>query len=215
MAERSRGVVVVDYGLGNLFSVCRALESCGGVPVISSDTGVILAADRVLLPGVGAFGDGIAGLRERGLVEPLQAFAKAGRPLLGVCLGMQLLLSVGEEFGEHEGLGLVPGRVVKLEPRTADGRALKLPHIGWNSLRPEGSGWTKSPLEGLAPDATVYFVHSYAPRPDDPAHALASCEYGTARFCAAVRRDNLSGCQFHPEKSGPVGLAILSNFLRQ
>lgn len=213
MSVPARRVVVVDYGLGNLFSVCRALESAGGAPEVSADPKTILAADRVLLPGVGAFGDGISGLRERGLVEPLREFVKTGRPLLGVCLGMQLLMSAGEEFGEHEGLGLVPGRVTKLVPVSADGRTLKLPHIGWNTLRPEGAGWAGTPLEGLAPDSPVYFVHSYAPRPEDPEHALASCEYGTTRFCAAVRRDNLSGCQFHPEKSGSVGLAILARFL--
>lgn len=215
MAEAARTVVVVDYGLGNLFSVCRALERAGGAPEISSDPARILAAGRVLLPGVGAFGDGAAGLRERGLVEPLREFARTGRPMLGVCLGMQLLLSVGEEFGTHEGLGLIPGRVTKLEPKAADGGALKLPHIGWNVLRPEGAGWAGTPLAGLASDAPVYFVHSYAPRPDDPAHVLASCGYGSDRFCAAVRRENLTGCQFHPEKSGPTGLGILSSFLRQ
>jgi glutamine amidotransferase len=215
MAEASRSVVVVDYDLGNLFSVCRALENVGGAPTVSGDPDQILGAERVLLPGVGAFANGMNGLRERGLIEPLKHFAKTGRPLLGVCLGMQLLLSVGEEFGEYEGIGLIPGRVKKLEPHDAAGQALKLPHIGWNSLRPEGDGWARTPLEGLAPDSPVYFVHSYAPQPERPGDALASCEYGATRFCAAVRRDNVSGCQFHPEKSGPAGLAILARFLKQ
>ena len=215
MAEPSRPVVVVDYGLGNLFSVGRALAAAGGTPSLTSDPDAILRAERLVLPGVGAFGDGMRGLRERGLVEPLRAYAGTGRPLIGLCLGMQLLLTSGDEFGLHEGLGLIPGRVTLLAPKGDDGRPLKMPHIGWNELSPGPGGWGGSPLEDLAPRSQVYFVHSYAPRPDDEAHALAYCDYGNARFCAAVRRGSLSGCQFHPEKSGPNGLAILSRFLRQ
>jgi glutamine amidotransferase len=127
---------------------------------------------------------------------------------------MQLLMSVGEEFGEHPGLGLIPGRVVKLTPTAPDGRALKLPHIGWNRINPGPSGWAGTTLSDLKAGTAVYFVHSYAPQPQDPAHVMATCEYGTTRFCSAVRRENLSGCQFHPEKSGPTGLLILSRFLR-
>ena len=214
MAERSRRVVVVDYGLGNLFSVCRALAAVGGEPTLSSDPDEVFAAERLVLPGVGAFGDGMKGLQERGLADPIKRFAVAGRPLIGLCLGMQLLFSSGDEFGRNEGLGLIPGQVSLLRPRDRAGRVLKLPHIGWNALVPGEAGWSGSPLADLSPGAQVYFVHSYAPEPTNPAHALAYFEYGTSRFCAAVRRDNFSGCQFHPEKSGPNGLTILSSFLR-
>jgi glutamine amidotransferase len=215
MAEASRPVVVVDYGLGNLFSVSRALAAAGGTPTLTSDPDALLSAERLVLPGVGSFGDGINGLRERGLIEPLRSYARTGRPLIGLCLGMQLLLTSGDEFGLNEGLGLIPGRVTLLAPQGQDGRPLKMPHIGWSELVPGDAGWKGGPLEDLAPRSQVYFVHSYAPQPDDQAHALAYCDYGTTRFCAAVRRDNLSGCQFHPEKSGPYGLMILSRFLRQ
>lgn len=214
MAERSRPVVVVDYGLGNLFSVGRALTAAGGSPTLSSDAKAIMAAERLVLPGVGAFGDGIKGLRDRGLVEPLKEYARTGRPLIGLCLGMQLLLTSGDEFGRHEGLDLIPGRVTLLAPTGDDGKPLKMPHIGWSELVPGPAGWNGSPFQDLPPRPQVYFVHSFAPRPDDAAHALAYCSYGSERFCAAVRRDNLSGCQFHPEKSGPNGLAILARFLR-
>lgn len=214
MAEPARRVVVVDYGLGNLFSVSRALEACGGAPELASDPDAVLAAERIVLPGVGAFGDGMDGLRRRGLVEPLREFARSGRPLIGLCLGMQLLLTRGEEFGSHEGLGLVPGTVSRLEPVAEDGARLKVPHVGWNALSPNSGGWEGSVLSDLSPGARVYFVHSYAPVTDDPRHALAICRYGRSAFAAVVRRDNLSGCQFHPEKSGPAGLAILSRFLR-
>lgn len=200
----SRPVLVVDYGLGNLFSVSRALAAAGGLPRVSSDADEIRAAERLVLPGVGAFGDGMGGLRERGLVEPLREYAKAGRPLLGLCLGLQLFLERGTEFGEHEGLGLIPGAVEKVEAPA------KLPHIGWNAL--EGR-WDGSILAGLPQGAQVYFVHSYAPVPARAADSLATCDYAGTRIHVALRKDNVTGCQFHPEKSGPVGLRILSRFL--
>ena len=210
----SHKVTVVDYGIGNLYSVRRALESCGADVSLSSDPGEIVGADRLVLPGVGAFADGMAGLRERGLIEPIQNVAAAGRPLLGICLGMQMFASASEEFGSHEGLDIIPGRVVPVSAVSIDGRVLKIPNIGWRELNPaSGFDWSGSLLSTMQAGQAVYLVHSFHLVPTDPAHVLATCLYGGHRVTAAVGRDNVIGCQFHPEKSGPVGLAILERFV--
>jgi glutamine amidotransferase len=209
-------VTVIDYGIGNLFSVRRALEHCGATVTLSQGAAEIEAAPRLVLPGVGAFADGMAGLRERGLIEPIRRYAASGRPLLGICLGMQMLASRSEEFGPCEGLGLVPGRVLPISHRTVAGAVQKIPHIGWTPLLlpRTGSGWQDSLLE-CTPDGTaVYLVHSFAVVPDDDNDRLADCDYGGHRLCAALRRSNVFGTQFHPEKSGPAGLAMLSRFLQ-
>lgn len=208
-------VVITDYGVGNLLSAQRAFEAVGARPVLSADPDALRHADRLVLPGVGAFGSGMEELKARGLVEALRDFARSGRPFLGICLGMQLMLETSEEFGSHDGLGLVPGRVVAVPPAGADGRPHRIPHIGWNALRPAaGRSWEGSILAGLEPDAaSVYFVHSFMAVPDDPAWRLADTDYDGIAVCAAVSRDALHGCQFHPEKSGPAGLRILANFM--
>jgi glutamine amidotransferase len=211
-------VTIVDYGVGNLLSVSRAFEHLGAAVTVSSDPAAIAAAERLVLPGVGAFGAGMAELTQRGLVEPVQAFAASGRPFLGICLGMQMMLSeseeFSEEFGTHRGLGLIPGKVVELSRTTPAGESRKIPHIGWSALAPAHDGaWAGTALEVVEPGRFVYFVHSFMAQPDDPAHLLAQCLYGGAPVVAAVGRDNLLGCQFHPEKSGTVGLAILARFL--
>lgn len=209
MSPKTPSLAVVDYGLGNLHSLARALRHVGVEDfIVTSDTAIVAAADRTILPGVGAFGDGMAGLRERGLDEAVRVFARSGKPLLGICLGMQLLLDEGAEFGVHTGLGIVPGRSVAF-PR-ADGEAFKVPHVGWNSL--SGEGWSDTPLDGLPQGAQVYFVHGFVAQPADARHILAVAHYGGAPFCAALRRDNVFGCQFHPEKSADPGLRILANF---
>lgn len=209
-------VTVIDYGIGNLFSVSRALEHCGAQVRLSGDVSDIVAATHLVLPGVGAFADGMQGLRERGLVEPLRRYAASGRPLLGICLGMQMLASVSEEFGQHEGLGLVPGRVVPVRSTDVEGRALKIPHIGWSGLDPARDGaWEGTPLAGTPAGSAVYLVHSFHMVPDDPADLLAECRYGGRGVTAAIRRGAVFGCQFHPEKSGPVGLDILKAFVAQ
>lgn len=208
-------VTVIDYGIGNLFSVGRALEHCGAEVTLTSDPALIERAPRLVLPGVGAFADGMQGLRDRGLVEPIRRYAASGRPLLGICLGMQMLATASDEFGEHEGLGLIPGRVVPVPCVTTTGARQKIPHIGWNSLvAPEATSWTDTLLSETAEGTAVYLVHSYAVTPSDPAHRLAECIYGGHRISAAVRRGRIVGCQFHPEKSGPAGLQMLSAFLR-
>jgi len=207
-------VTVIDYGIGNLYSVSRALERCGGEVTVTADSVQIEAASRLVLPGVGAFADGMRGLRECGLVEPIKRYAASGRPLLGICLGMQMLAGVSEEFGRHEGLDLIPGRVVPVPQTTTDGQAQKIPHIGWNDLvAPRGADWSDSLLRGTPQGTAVYLVHSYFVIPDDPRHSLAHCIYGGHRIAAAIRRGRVVGCQFHPEKSGEAGLAMLAQFL--
>ncbi|MFA6316459.1 MAG: imidazole glycerol phosphate synthase subunit HisH [Elusimicrobiota bacterium] len=216
---KKKPVVIVDYGLGNLFSIARALGSLGAEAVLSSDPKVVSRAERLILPGVGSFGDGMKGLADNGLIEPIREYGRSGRPMLGICLGMQLLMDEGAEFGFHRGLGLVPGRAVAL-PR-AGGRAggckVKVPHVGWNRVRP-GRGrtrrsWKGTVLDRLGPDPYFYFTHSYVVVPEDRERALADTDYGGAAFCSVVRSGSVSGCQFHPEKSGGPGLRVLRNFL--
>jgi glutamine amidotransferase len=208
-------VTVIDYGIGNLFSVQRALEHCGASVQLSSNPDEIVRAERLVLPGVGAFADGMRGLRERNLIDPILQFAATQRPLLGICLGMQMLASMSLEFGEHAGLGLVPGRVVPVPNRTTEGMPQKTPHIGWSELAPAPSrtSWDGTALAGTRPGAAVYLVHSFHLQPDDAADALADCIYGGHRITAGVQRDSMIGCQFHPEKSGAIGLGILNRFL--
>lgn len=212
---KSPKIVVIDYGLGNLFSVRRALEICGAVNVCVTDSEQdITDADRVILPGVGAFSDGMRGLSERALVDPLLTYAKSGKPLLGICLGMQMLASTSEEFGHHKGLNLIPGHVRAIMSKAIDGSPLKLPHIGWSALHaPVGGSWRNSMLCDTSEGTAAYLVHSYAVELDDESNLLAYCEYGGHRIAAAIRSGNVVGCQFHPEKSGPAGLRMLRNFV--
>jgi glutamine amidotransferase len=210
----ARPVVVVDYGRGNLFSVCQAVARVGGEPRLSSEPAAVRRAERLILPGVGAFGDAMAGLQARGLVEAIREFAATGRPLLGLCLGMQLLLDESSEFGRHEGLGLIPGRVERL-PQPPRGGRDKIPNVGWCRLEPAAGGtpWAESIFAGVKPGDFAYFVHSYAAHPADPKHRLADIVFAGAPVAAAIAAGPIVGCQFHPEKSGEVGLAILDAFV--
>jgi glutamine amidotransferase len=204
-------IVVIDYGRGNLFSMGQALRHLGAAYRISDKAQDIEAADKIIFPGVGAFGDAMQGLRDRGLVGPLVAAANAGTPLLGVCVGCQLLLSRGEEFGSHEGLGIIPGTVSRLpSPRAGDAAAIRIPNVGWRGLDVRNGS---SMLGALAPAEMMYFVHSYAPQPDIDAHIGATIAVNGQDIPVIVRRDNIVGVQFHPEKSGPAGLALLKRFL--
>jgi glutamine amidotransferase len=199
-------VAIVDYGVGNLFSLESSFRSVGADTVVTSDPAVLRAADRIVLPGVGAFGDAARKLRESGLADVVVSEAKAGKPLLGICLGMQLLFEKSFEYGEHEGLGLIKGEVRPI----ADviGADLKIPHIGWNALH---FGASKHPLfRYLSEGDFVYFVHSFYGA-NCAKSVIATAEYG-AELTAAVARDNVYGCQFHPEKSGTVGMSILRAF---
>jgi glutamine amidotransferase len=206
-------VTIVDYGLGNLFSVARAVRAADAEVEITSDPDAVRAADRLILPGVGAFRDGMAGLLARDLVEPVVEFARRGSPLLGICLGMQLLMTEGTEFGEAKGLGLVPGRVVTFG---ADGAPVtgKIPHVGWSKLSP-AAPWTGSVLEAVEPGSSVYFSHSYFPAPSEPALVLATATHAGIQFCSFIRRDNVQASQFHPDMSGTVGLAIIRAFVER
>lgn len=210
----SKAVTVFDYGLGNLYSVCRALEHVGAEVRLVETPPQPGGIERLVVPGVGAFGDCVDGLRRRGMFDAVRSYAETGRPFLGICVGMQMLFDVGEEFGEHEGLGLIPGRVVGIPPTAVDGTPHRLPHIGWAPLlRPEGVDWSGTALSGAEPGEHVYFVHSFEAKPTHPQHRVAVYDYDGHAVTAAVHRDNMMGVQFHPERSGPVGLRILERFL--
>jgi glutamine amidotransferase len=214
---KSPEVTVVDYGVGNLLSVRRALQYCGANVTVSSEPAVILGAPRIVLPGVGAFANAMRCLEQRELAGFLREAALRGTPLLGICLGMQLLLDESDEFGVSGGLRLVSGRVVEIPSRTANGTSQKVPHIGWSGLEPpaSGKGWQGTILEDVRPGEAMYFVHSFMAVPDHPAHRVANCNYGGISVAAVVGRENVVGCQFHPEKSGPAGLKVLRSFLKQ
>ena len=199
-------IAVVDYGVGNLFSLVSSLSAVGADAVVTGDADTIRRADKIILPGVGAFGDAAAKLHATGLDRVIIEEAKAGKPLLGICLGMQLLLERSFEYGEHEGLGLIEGDIVPISNVIpAD---LKIPHIGWNALKFTEN---KSPLFKYINEGDhVYFVHSFYGANCEKS-TIATAEYG-ASLTAAVARDNVMGCQFHPEKSGTVGLKILKAF---
>ena len=201
-------IAIIDYGVGNLFSLKSSFKAIGAQAVVTADPNDIRQAERVVLPGVGAFGDAADKLKATGLFDVARELAAAGKPMLGICLGMQLLFEKSYEYGEHEGLGLIPGSVRPIEPLL--GGKLKVPHMGWNRLdypedRPKDDLFRY--LEG---EAYVYFVHSFAAM-DCQAHTIATAEYGIP-VTAAVRRGSVFGTQFHPEKSGPVGLSILRAF---
>ena len=198
-------IAIVDYGVGNLFSLNSSLRCIGAESVVTADEAILRSADKILLPGVGAFEDAARKLRESGLADLLKELAGQGKPLLGICLGMQMLFEKSYEYGEHEGLGLIPGSVKPI--RDVIPADYKIPHIGWNGLHFQ----KENPLFKYVKEGDcVYFVHSfYAADCDDS--VVATSEYG-AELTAAVARDNVYGCQFHPEKSGNVGLAILKAF---
>lgn len=206
-------MVIADFGAGNLLSVVRAFTHLGAEIVVTTDAAEIRDAQRLVVPGVGAFADCMRRLTERGLSASVKDFAASGRPLLGICVGMQMLFESSEEFGNHAGLGLIPGAVRRIPEQAADGSRHKVPHIGWNRLRALGRDWQGTILDGVAPGAFVYYVHSFSGYPAAPADRLADSDYGGWPIAGVVQRGNVSGCQFHPEKSGDVGLKILRNFL--
>ena len=199
-------IAIVDYGVGNLFSLNSSFRAIGAEVVVTSDPAVIRSADRIILPGVGAFADAAEKLRKSGLDKVIIEETKNGKPLLGICLGMQMLFEKSYEYGEHQGLGLIPGAVRPIKDVIDEG--LKIPHIGWNPLHFKGE---KDVLFRYINEGDcVYFVHSYYAADCDP-HVIATAEY-SKELTAAVRNGNVWGAQFHPEKSGTVGLAILKAF---
>lgn len=199
-------ITIVDYQMGNLRSVQKAFEKVGVDARISSKPAEIAAAQKLVLPGVGAFGDAMTEIRRRDLATPIVDFVGSGKPFFGICLGLQLLFDRGFEHGEHEGLGVIKGDVVRFDPEQMGNR--KVPHMGWNTIAKKRS----SPLLAETPDQThFYFVHSYYVRPADTSVVALECEYGHP-FCAAIEKDNVFATQFHPEKSQADGLKLLSAF---
>jgi glutamine amidotransferase len=197
-------ITIIDYGMGNLRSVQKACEKLGFETRISADAEEIATAEKLILPGVGAFRDAISHLHEQGFVEPIKRHIESNKPFLGICLGLQLLFDRSYEDGEYEGLGIIPGEVVRFPAQPG----LKVPHMGWNKLDLK----QETPLLNEIPtEAHFYFVHSYFVVPEDPSVIVATSEHGE-EFCAVIRRGQLFATQFHPEKSQRVGLKLLDNF---
>ncbi|HPX60652.1 MAG TPA: imidazole glycerol phosphate synthase subunit HisH [Deltaproteobacteria bacterium] len=202
-------IAIIDYGMGNLRSVQKGFERVGAEAVVTDDPRVVLESERVVLPGVGAFRDCMRNLEQAGFVEPILKVIAEGRPFLGICVGMQLLLTDSVEFGLYRGLNVIPGHVLRFpEGMRENGENLKVPHMGWNQL-----DFRRHPpaFADIGQGANVYFVHSYYAKPDDEAAVAATTSYGI-QFCSAIWKDNVVATQFHPEKSQEVGLRILKNF---
>jgi glutamine amidotransferase len=212
----SRVVTVIDYGMGNLLSVANAFNWCGAEVRVSDRREHIVDADLLVLPGVGAFAKAMEQLRETGLDEAIQEYAKKERPFLGICLGMQMMLAESKEFGQHEGLGLIDGTVEPIPHTDTDGNPHKIPHIGWAEIsRCEGGdSWEGTLLEQTAQGTPFYFVHSFTAFPESQQNRLADTAYNGRQVSAVIRKGSLYGCQFHPEKSGEKGLELIKTFLR-
>lgn len=202
-------ITIIDYGMGNLRSVQKGFERLGFEARVTADPGVVERAGKLVLPGVGAFRDCMENLRAGGFVEPIKRHVESGRPFLGICLGLQLLFTESEEFGRHQGLDIIPGRVVRFPAEMRqDGEELKVPHMGWNQIAIR----RQAPIfKGVADGTAVYFVHSYYVVPEDASVVATVTDYGIP-FCSSIWRDNVMATQFHPEKSQQVGLTILKNF---
>lgn len=209
-----KSIIVIDYGIGNILSVVRAFEHHNVLVKVTDSPLDVANAYSLVLPGVGAFGDGMQGLRDKRLIEPILDYCLKERPFLGICLGMQMMMDSSEEFNQNAGLGIIPGGVMKISSSGTDGTLHKIPHIGWNELiAPYNTTWKDTILDGIAPGTAMYFVHSFAPVPVDQANRLADCNYNGLFLSAVVKKGNLYGCQFHPEKSGTAGLQIIKNFI--
>ncbi len=208
-----KNIAIIDYRLSNLFSVKNACSFVGLKPVITCDKIQIIEADALILPGVGAFGDAMKNLESMGLIEPIKESIKEGKPFMGVCLGMQLLFSESEEFGNHQGLNIIKGKVVRFAGKT---KKIKVPQIGWNRIYRYSSGrneWRQSPLRNIANNEFMYFVHSYYVRPDNKDKILSFTNYEGIEYCSAVKYKNILATQFHPEKSGKEGIKIYADWL--
>lgn len=207
-------VTVMDYGIGNVFSVLRALSQVADVH-FTADAKEAAAADRLVVPGVGAFADCMNQLTGRGLADVVKEFSQSGRPMLGICVGMQMLFDRSEEFGNVSGLGILPGHVREIASKTDTGERRKIPHIGWSPLQlgPNRADWSGSVLSSLNPGATMYFVHSFSVIADNPDHVLAAVDYEGYPVTAAIQSGNVFGTQFHPERSAANGQSLLKAFV--
>lgn len=211
MTTVSPKIAIIDYGVGNLYSISKALKHFTDNVIVTDEKEEIGSSNALVLPGVGSFEAGMSGLRIRGLTDLVKDWALANKPMLGICLGAQLMLSRGYEFGDFEGLDLIPGRVVAF-PKLLEKE--KIPHIGWNKILPAtNQDWRQTIFESIPPGASVYFVHSFILEPERMENILSYTNYGGYQFCSAIKSGNIYGCQFHPEKSGRIGLLILKNFL--
>ena len=212
----SKKVVIVDYQLGNLFSVQQACLHLGYDAVVTSDPSVLASADYAILPGVGAFGDAMDNMHSLDLVEPLKDFIASGKPFMGVCLGLQLLFTESEEFGSTKGMNLIEGIVKKFSPKNTEGGTLKVPQIAWNQIEESKSNqWYKTPLHTCQNGDYMYFVHSYYVQPNTTDVVLATTNYGGHEYCSAIIKDNIFACQFHPEKSSLDGINIYNNWINK
>jgi glutamine amidotransferase len=207
-------IAIVDYGVGNIHSIVRAFEVLGLDCQRTADSRIICDASHVVVPGVGAFSECMRRITDCGLAETLQDLARQDRPFLGICVGMQMLFDQSSEFQCTPGLGLIPGSVAKLPDRSTENEPCRIPHIGWSSVRKPNSedDWLASPFAGVAERSHFYFLHSFAATPSTSENELAWVDFAGHRVCAAVRRGNTFGVQFHPEKSGPTGLQLLKDF---
>lgn len=204
-------IAIVDYGVGNLHSLRRAFEHAGVAPVVTYDSETIKKSDAIALPGVGSFEAGMRGLKKRKLIDTIVTASINQKPILGICLGAQLMLDTGYEFGVFNGLGLMPGKVIHFPELKYNE---KTPQVGWNSVyKPSSVSWKGTIFQGLKNGFETYFVHSYVLIPKDKKHTLGITSYGDYEFCSVIKKDNTYGCQFHPEKSGPIGLSIIKNFV--
>lgn len=205
-------IIIIDYGIGNVKSIKNAFEEFRVNVILSRKKEDILNSDGLVLPGVGAFSQGMNNLIKYNLVDIIKEYVKKGKPLLGICLGMQMMLEESEEFGITKGLGLIKGNVIRLPVDQT--KKIKLPHISWNEIKRKNINWENTILEDIPINSDMYFVHTYVVKPDNDNEVLSITEYGGVNFCSSLKKENLYGCQFHPEKSGVVGLSIIKNFIK-
>jgi len=210
----NKNVVIIDYGLGNMFSISQACSKVGLKTTITSDPNIICNSDALILPGVGAFGDAMKSLEQLNLIDTIRDFAKTGKPFLGICLGMQLLFNESEEFGTHKGLGLIEGKIHKFRFTQTEPKCIKIPQIQWNKIYFKiENAWNDTSLSGVENNSFMYFVHSYYAKPHDESLILSYSKYADLEYCSSVKKNNITGIQFHPEKSGELGINIYKNWI--
>ena len=204
-------IVIIDYDVGNVRSMINAFKKVGVNPILSNNEEEILSADGIVLPGVGAFAHGMENLNKYNLVNTIKKYTNTNKPFMGVCLGMQMLLDESEEFSQTKGLGLISGKVIKLPTKNKSHE--KLPHVSWNEIIEKRTKWNNTILKNIEQQSDVYFVHSFITDLKNEDEVLSTTQYSNYEFCSSIKKDNIYGCQFHPEKSGEIGLRIIENFV--